>query len=123
MGITVEQYMVAFSNDTDVHPSPALDGPASETQMSYLNDLGVPKSEASIMTRAEASAKIDERKGELAEVRKAQTQACTIHSNALPIQAHAVCRGNCHTLQILAFFYGILTQCVASHVHAVQKGQ
>ena len=90
MGISVEQYMVAFSNDTDVYTTPALDGPVSDTQMSYLNDLGVPKSEASIMTKAEASAKIDERKGELAEVKKAQTQACILLSNGLPLQAHAV---------------------------------
>ena len=93
MGITVEQYMVAFGDDIDVNTPPAPDGPASETQINYLNDLGVPKSEASIMTRAEASTKIDERREELAEVKKAQTCACTVLPTTLSLQAHAVLTG------------------------------
>ena len=90
MGISVEHYMVAFGDDIDVNTQSTPDGPASETQIKYLNDLGVPNSEASIMTKAEATTKIDERREELAEVKKEQTCACTVLPTTLPLQAHAV---------------------------------
>jgi hypothetical protein len=65
----IQAYMDAFEQQNPANNTKAdSDGPASDTQVKYLNDLGLPKSEASLLTRAEASAKIDELRDELAEV-------------------------------------------------------